>query len=101
MARERIIVGSTGPDDAARTHARQLRDRGQEVVFVGGGQSPEQLLSAAIAEDAAQIVVDADEATIDRLRVLCAQLGSEAPDVSGCRASGCDVTNAPESAGAV
>lgn len=96
MARKRIIVGSIGADEAVRTYARHLRDQGQEVVFVGGGQSPEHLLSTAIAEDAAQIVVDGDDAAVGRLGELCARLGVEGPDVLHWQASGCDVTNAPE-----
>lgn len=101
MARKRIIVGSVGSDEAARTHARRLLEQGHEVIFVGGEQSPEQLLSTAIAEDAEQIVVDGDAAAVVRLAELCAELGAEAPDVASCRAAGCDVTNAPESADAV
>ncbi|WP_456698471.1 hypothetical protein [Aeromicrobium sp. P5_D10] len=96
MARERIVVGSIGADEAVRTYARQLRDQGREVVFVGGGQSPEHLLSTAIAEDAVQIVVDGDAAALGRLGELCARLGADAPLVVDWRADGCDVTNAPE-----
>lgn len=76
MASERIVVGAAADDAAARTTARELRDAGHEVVFVGGHQTAEQLVRTAMAEDASRLVVDADEATTERIRRLCAELGA-------------------------
>ena len=73
MSAERIVVGASGDDDAAREAARRLRDGGHEVVFVGGRQSPAHLVRTAIAEDATRIVVDADPATLARIVELCEQ----------------------------
>jgi methylmalonyl-CoA mutase C-terminal domain/subunit len=75
MAQHRIVVGAIVDDDAARLVARRLRDAGHEVVFVGGGQTPQHLARTAVAEDASRIVVDADTETIERIRELCAGLG--------------------------
>lgn len=81
MVRNRVIVGSTYQDDQARLSARRLLEQGHEVVFVGGGQSAEQLLRTAEAEDAPFIVVDGDDQTIALLRELSAQVGPEAPRI--------------------
>lgn len=75
MVRERIVVGATGDDTRARVEARRLRDAGQEVVLVGGGQTPEHLLRAVVAEDATGLVVDTDAATVERIASLCRDLG--------------------------
>jgi methylmalonyl-CoA mutase, C-terminal domain len=51
----RIIVakpGLDGHDRGAKVVARALRDAGMEVVYTGLHQSPEQIVEAAIAEDA-------------------------------------------------
>lgn len=77
MAGERIVVGATGDDEGAREAARRLRDGGHEIVYVGGRQTPEQLVRAAIAEDAVQLVVDADDRTIVRVVQLCRELSAE------------------------
>ena len=82
MARDRIVVGSFGDDGDVRHVARRLRDAGHEVVLVGGGQSPEQLLRTAVAEDASRIVVDGDHVdALAHLRELSAELGDDAPAV--------------------
>ncbi len=60
MAKRRIIVGATGDGDAALRVARTLRDTGREVVLAGGGQSAEQLIRTALAEDADEVVVCGD-----------------------------------------
>ncbi len=92
MARNRIVVGATGDDETVRLIARRLRDEGHEVVFVGGRQTPEQLVRAAVAEDAGRLVVGADEADVERVRQLCGALGVDDVEVS----AGCDVSNAQE-----
>jgi len=76
MVRQRVVLGSSGDDERARGAARRLRDEGQEIVYVGGHQSPEQLVRTAIAEDAAAIVVDGDAQAMARIAELCAELGA-------------------------
>jgi methylmalonyl-CoA mutase, C-terminal domain len=51
----RIVVakpGLDGHDRGAKVVARALRDAGMEVVYTGLHQSPEQIVSTALAEDA-------------------------------------------------
>jgi methylmalonyl-CoA mutase, C-terminal domain len=55
MAPVRIVVakpGLDGHDRGAKVVARALRDAGMEVVYTGLHQSPEQIVEAAIQEDA-------------------------------------------------
>lgn len=55
MSPVRIIVakpGLDGHDRGAKVVARALRDAGFEVVYTGLHQSPEQIVEAAIQEDA-------------------------------------------------
>lgn len=76
MAADRIVVGSTGDDIGARSSARRLRDAGHEIVFVGGGQSPEQLAATAVAEDAVRVVVDTGAAALQQVRDALERLGA-------------------------
>jgi methylmalonyl-CoA mutase C-terminal domain/subunit len=51
----RVIVakpGLDGHDRGAKVIARALRDAGMEVVYTGLRQTPEQIVAAAIQEDA-------------------------------------------------
>ena len=51
----RVVVakpGLDGHDRGAKVVARALRDAGMEVVYTGLHQSPEQIVQAAIQEDA-------------------------------------------------
>ena len=51
----RVVVakpGLDGHDRGAKVVARALRDAGVEVIYTGLHQSPEQIVEAAIAEDA-------------------------------------------------
>lgn len=51
----RVIVakpGLDGHDRGAKVVARALRDAGVEVIYTGLHQTPEQIVEAAIAEDA-------------------------------------------------
>ncbi|HEY5822212.1 MAG TPA: cobalamin B12-binding domain-containing protein [Propionibacteriaceae bacterium] len=51
----RIVVakpGLDGHDRGAKVVARALRDAGMEVIYTGLHQTPEQIVSTAIAEDA-------------------------------------------------
>lgn len=55
MAPLRIVVakpGLDGHDRGAKVVARALRDAGFEVIYTGLHQSPEQIVEAAIQEDA-------------------------------------------------
>lgn len=50
----RVLIakpGLDGHDRGARVVARALRDGGYEVIYTGLRQSPEQIVSVAIAED--------------------------------------------------
>ena len=54
-ARIRVVVakpGLDGHDRGAKVIARALRDAGMEVIYTGLHQTPEQIVAAAIAEDA-------------------------------------------------
>jgi methylmalonyl-CoA mutase C-terminal domain/subunit len=74
MLRQRVVVGAVGDGQRAGIAATRLRDEGQEVVYVGGGQTPEQLVRTLIAEDAAIVVVDGDDESLARVVELCAEL---------------------------
>jgi methylmalonyl-CoA mutase C-terminal domain/subunit len=55
MAALRIVVakpGLDGHDRGAKVVARALRDAGMEVVYTGLHQTPEQIVEAAVQEDA-------------------------------------------------
>jgi methylmalonyl-CoA mutase C-terminal domain/subunit len=55
QAPARVIVakpGLDGHDRGAKVVARALRDAGMEVVYTGLHQTPEQIVEAAIQEDA-------------------------------------------------
>ncbi len=56
--RIRVVVakpGLDGHDRGVKVVARALRDAGMEVVYTGLHQTPEQIVQAAIQEDAAAI----------------------------------------------
>jgi methylmalonyl-CoA mutase C-terminal domain/subunit len=51
----RVVVakpGLDGHDRGAKVIARALRDAGMEVIYLGLRQTPEQIVSAALQEDA-------------------------------------------------
>jgi methylmalonyl-CoA mutase, C-terminal domain len=55
MSNIRVIIakpGLDGHDRGAKVVARALRDAGVEVIYTGLHQTPEQIVSAAIEEDA-------------------------------------------------
>lgn len=55
MAPVRIVVakpGLDGHDRGAKVVSRALRDAGMEVIYTGLHQTPEQIVEAAIQEDA-------------------------------------------------
>ncbi|MDX6276767.1 MAG: hypothetical protein QOJ72_895 [Nocardioidaceae bacterium] len=88
MVKRRVVLGALGPDDALPALGRRLRDAGDEVVFVGGRQSAEQLVRTAVAEDAQQIVVPAPDVPV--VESMLAELGVDGVAV------GCDEPDAPE-----
>ena len=77
MVKQRVVLGSIGDDERAGAMARRLRDEGQEIVYVGGHQTPEQLARTVIAEDATMILVDGDDGSVARIAELCRELGAE------------------------
>jgi methylmalonyl-CoA mutase, C-terminal domain len=55
MRKTRVIIakpGLDGHDRGAKVIARALRDAGMEVIYTGLRQTPEQIASAALQEDA-------------------------------------------------
>lgn len=55
MARIRVVIakpGLDGHDRGAKVIARALRDAGMEVIYTGLRQTPQQIVSAALQEDA-------------------------------------------------
>jgi methylmalonyl-CoA mutase C-terminal domain/subunit len=53
--RTRVVIakpGLDGHDRGAKVIARALRDAGLEVIYTGLRQSPEQIVAAAVQEDA-------------------------------------------------
>jgi methylmalonyl-CoA mutase C-terminal domain/subunit len=58
MSSIRVVIakaGLDGHDRGAKVVARALRDAGVEVIYTGLHQTPEQIVSAAVQEDAAAI----------------------------------------------
>jgi methylmalonyl-CoA mutase C-terminal domain/subunit len=55
MSKTRVVIakpGLDGHDRGAKVIARALRDAGMEVIYTGLRQTPEQIVSAALQEDA-------------------------------------------------
>ena len=55
MERIRVLIakpGLDGHDRGAKVVARALRDAGMEVIYTGLRQTPEQIVAAALQEDA-------------------------------------------------
>ena len=60
MRRRRVVIakpGLDGHDRGAKVIARSLRDAGMEVIYTGLRQTPEQIVDAALQEDADAIGV--------------------------------------------
>jgi methylmalonyl-CoA mutase C-terminal domain/subunit len=78
----RVIIakpGLDGHDRGAKVIARALRDAGMEVVYTGLRQTPEQIVSAALQEDAdvigLSILSGAHMHICSRLMALLAEQG--------------------------
>ena len=55
MSKVRVVIakpGLDGHDRGAKVIARALRDAGMEVIYTGLRQTPEQIVTAALQEDA-------------------------------------------------
>ena len=55
MTKIRVVIakpGLDGHDRGAKVIARALRDAGMEVIYMGLRQTPEQIVAAALQEDA-------------------------------------------------
>jgi methylmalonyl-CoA mutase C-terminal domain/subunit len=55
MKKVRVVIakpGLDGHDRGAKVIARALRDAGMEVIYMGLRQTPEQIVAAALQEDA-------------------------------------------------
>jgi methylmalonyl-CoA mutase C-terminal domain/subunit len=78
----RVLVakpGLDGHDRGAKVIARALRDAGMEVIYTGLRQTPEQIASAALQEDAnvigLSILSGAHMAIVPRLMELLREQG--------------------------
>lgn len=56
----RVVVA--GPDLEGR--ARELRDEGLEVIYLGAGLTAEQIVETALQEDVSRIVTSTDLAAV-------------------------------------
>ena len=86
MQKIRVVIakpGLDGHDRGAKVIARALRDAGMEVVYTGLRQTPEQIVSAALQEDAdaigLSILSGAHMTLFPRVRQLLVEQGR--PDV--------------------
>ena len=83
MARKlRVVIakpGLDGHDRGAKVIARALRDAGMEVIYTGLRQTPEQIASAALQEDAdvvgLSILSGAHNHIVPRLMTLLKEKG--------------------------
>jgi methylmalonyl-CoA mutase C-terminal domain/subunit len=84
MRKHRVIIakpGLDGHDRGAKVIARALRDAGMEVIYTGLRQTPEQIVSAALQEDAdvigLSILSGAHNHIVPRLMALLKEKGLE------------------------
>jgi methylmalonyl-CoA mutase C-terminal domain/subunit len=84
MRKLRVVIakpGLDGHDRGAKVIARALRDAGMEVIYTGLRQTPEQIVSAALQEDAdvigLSILSGAHNHIAPRLMQLLAEKGLE------------------------
>ena len=78
----RVVIakpGLDGHDRGAKVIARALRDSGMEVIYMGLRQTPEQIVSAALQEDAdaigLSILSGAHNHIVPRLMALLKEKG--------------------------
>ena len=84
MRKLRVVIakpGLDGHDRGAKVIARALRDAGMEVIYTGLRQTPEQIASAALQEDAdvigLSILSGAHNHIVPRLMTLLKEKGIE------------------------
>jgi methylmalonyl-CoA mutase C-terminal domain/subunit len=84
MRKIRVVIakpGLDGHDRGAKVIARSLRDAGMEVIYTGLRQTPEQIVEAALQEDADAIGVSilsgAHNHVCPRVMALLAEKGAE------------------------
>ena len=84
MRRIRVVIakpGLDGHDRGAKVIARSLRDAGMEVIYTGLRQTPEQIVEAALQEDADAIGVSilsgAHNHVCPRVMALLKEKGAE------------------------
>lgn len=84
MRRIRVVIakpGLDGHDRGAKVIARSLRDAGMEVIYTGLRQTPEQIVEAALQEDADAIGVSilsgAHNHVCPRVMALLAEKGAQ------------------------
>ena len=84
MRKIRVVIakpGLDGHDRGAKVIARSLRDAGMEVIYTGLRQTPEQIVEAALQEDADAIGVSilsgAHNHICPRMMALLAQKGAD------------------------
>jgi methylmalonyl-CoA mutase C-terminal domain/subunit len=84
MKRIRVVIakpGLDGHDRGAKVIARALRDAGMEVIYTGLRQTPEQIVAAALQEDAdvigLSILSGAHNSICPRVMELLRQKGLE------------------------
>lgn len=84
MRKIRVVIakpGLDGHDRGAKVIARSLRDAGMEVIYTGLRQTPEQIVEAALQEDADAIGVSilsgAHNHVCPRLMALLAESGAD------------------------
>jgi methylmalonyl-CoA mutase C-terminal domain/subunit len=82
MRKLRVVIakpGLDGHDRGAKVIARALRDAGMEVIYTGLRQTPEQIVTAALQEDAdvigLSILSGAHNHIVPRLMDLLARKG--------------------------
>ena len=62
------MVGGPGDAEHAQAVAHERRDGGDEVVLLGGGHAVDELGTAAVAEDATEVVVIGSDDDAELLR---------------------------------
>ncbi len=84
MRKLRVVIakpGLDGHDRGAKVIARSLRDAGMEVIYTGLRQTPEQIVEAALQEDADAIGVSilsgAHNHVCPRVMALLAEKGAQ------------------------
>jgi methylmalonyl-CoA mutase C-terminal domain/subunit len=84
MQKIRVVIakpGLDGHDRGAKVIARALRDAGMEVIYTGLRQTPEQIVAAALQEDAdvvgLSILSGAHNHIVPRLMELLRQKGMD------------------------